>query len=74
MPTKDEIKNAIIEAIDGLLPDEPAEQPEPEEQEEEPEPEQVLDLSYVKSLQIEPPDFTAVKFVAKDEIKGYSHL
>jgi hypothetical protein len=33
-----------------------------------------LNLSYVKSLGISVPEFLAVKFVAKDEIRGYSHL
>lgn len=33
-----------------------------------------MNLSYAKSLQVELPDFLAVKFTAKDEIKGYSHL
>jgi hypothetical protein len=33
-----------------------------------------LNLDYVKSLGIGTPDFLAVKFTAKDEIKGYSHL
>ena len=84
MATKDEIKNAIIEAIDGLLPDEPAED-EPEEQEEQEEqPETVpaevksapepMDLSYLKSINVEAPEFLAVKFVAMHEIKGYSQL
>lgn len=34
-----------------------------------------LNLSYIKSIGIERvPDFLAVKFVAKDTIKGYSHI
>jgi len=68
-----EMKKLLEEVTDFLgvaVDDEPKSVPEIIAEE----PEEALNLSYVKSLGIEKPDFFAVKFVAKDEIKGYSHL
>ena len=60
-----------IEALKGLLAELESEEPEPVE---EPEETKTINLDYVKSLQVTPPEFLAVKFVALDEIRGYSHL
>ena len=59
-------KHVELEAVEPEV--EPVEQSD-DEPEEEP-----LNLAYVKSINVTPPEFLAVKFVAKDEIKGYSHL
>jgi hypothetical protein len=72
-----EIQEMVKAAKEGKDSEEKKASAEVKSKDESKEVEEGLNYSYVKSLGIQPPDypdFLAVKFVAKNEIKGYSHL